>query len=92
MRRKILIIAPPCLLPTTVVGSYPVPEWMERLKSDFFRGKMSHAQLQDVHEMAINIDETGAFRLLVHQMVVPDLVVKRTRLGHSWMLRKSPWS
>ncbi|GAA1294489.1 methionine synthase [Pseudonocardia aurantiaca] len=41
------------LLPTTVVGSYPVPEWMERLKTEYFRGKMSHAQLQDVHEMAI---------------------------------------
>ena len=41
------------LLPTTVVGSYPVPEWMERLKSEYFRGRMSHVQLQDVHEMAI---------------------------------------
>ncbi|MCE0768460.1 hypothetical protein LWC35_37040 [Pseudonocardia kujensis] len=41
------------LLPTAVVGSYPVPEWMERLKTDFFRGRMSAAQLRDVHEMAI---------------------------------------
>jgi 5-methyltetrahydropteroyltriglutamate--homocysteine methyltransferase len=41
------------LLPTTVVGSYPVPEWMERLKTEYFRGRMSHAQLQDVHEMAV---------------------------------------
>jgi 5-methyltetrahydropteroyltriglutamate--homocysteine methyltransferase len=41
------------LLPTTVVGSYPVPEWMERLKTDYFRGRMSHAQLQDLHDMAI---------------------------------------
>lgn len=41
------------LLPTTVVGSYPVAEWMERLKTEYFRGKMSHAQLTDVHEMAI---------------------------------------
>jgi len=36
------------LLPTTVVGSYPVPEWMERLKTEYFRGRMSHAQLLDV--------------------------------------------
>jgi 5-methyltetrahydropteroyltriglutamate--homocysteine methyltransferase len=43
----------PTLLPTTVVGSYPVPEWFERLKTDYFRGKMSRAQLQDAHEMAI---------------------------------------
>lgn len=41
------------LLPTTVVGSYPVPEWMERLKTEYFRGRMSAVQLQDVHEMAI---------------------------------------
>jgi len=41
------------LLPTTVVGSYPVPDWMERLKTDYFRGRMSHTQLADLHEMAI---------------------------------------
>jgi 5-methyltetrahydropteroyltriglutamate--homocysteine methyltransferase len=41
------------ILPTTVVGSYPVPEWMERLKTDYLRGRMSGAQLSDVHEMAI---------------------------------------
>ncbi|WP_432839808.1 hypothetical protein [Dactylosporangium sp. CA-092794] len=41
------------LLPTTVVGSYPVSEWLERLKTDYFRGRMSYGQLQDVHDMAI---------------------------------------
>ncbi|MFD0744685.1 hypothetical protein ACFQ1L_24860 [Phytohabitans flavus] len=41
------------LLPTTVVGSYPVPEWMERLKTEYFRGKMSYGQLQEVHDMAV---------------------------------------
>lgn len=41
------------ILPTTVVGSYPVPEWMERLKTDYLRGRMSRVQLDDVHEMAI---------------------------------------
>jgi 5-methyltetrahydropteroyltriglutamate--homocysteine methyltransferase len=41
------------LLPTTVVGSYPVPEWMERLKTDYFRGRMSDVQLRSMHEMAI---------------------------------------
>ena len=41
------------LLPTTVVGSYPVPDWMERLKTDYYRGRTSAAQLQDMHEMAI---------------------------------------
>jgi 5-methyltetrahydropteroyltriglutamate--homocysteine methyltransferase len=41
------------LLPTTVVGSYPVPEWMERIKTDYYRRRISHAQLADMHEMAI---------------------------------------
>ena len=41
------------LLPTTVVGSYPVPEWMERLKTDYYRGRISRTQLQSVHDMAI---------------------------------------
>ncbi|MFI7673132.1 hypothetical protein [Actinophytocola sp. NPDC049390] len=41
------------LLPTTVVGSFPVPEWMERLKTDYSRGRVSGAQLADVHDMAI---------------------------------------
>jgi 5-methyltetrahydropteroyltriglutamate--homocysteine methyltransferase len=41
------------VLPTTVVGSYPVPEWMERLKTDYFRGRISRTQLQNVHDMAI---------------------------------------
>lgn len=40
-------------LPTTVVGSFPVPEWMERLKTDYFRGRVSRAQLADVHDMAV---------------------------------------
>ncbi|MFC6084105.1 uroporphyrinogen decarboxylase/cobalamine-independent methonine synthase family protein [Sphaerisporangium aureirubrum] len=40
-------------LPTTVVGSHPVPEWMERLKTDYYRGRMSHAHLLDLHETAI---------------------------------------
>jgi 5-methyltetrahydropteroyltriglutamate--homocysteine methyltransferase len=41
------------VLPTTVVGSFPVPEWMERLKTDCFRGRVSRVQLADVHDMAI---------------------------------------
>jgi hypothetical protein len=33
-------------------------------------------------KMAIDIDETGAVRRFVHQMVVPDLVVEGPRLSH----------
>lgn len=50
-RGPVLSRLPP--LPTTVVGSYPVPRWMERIKTEYFRGRMSHVQLLDVHEMAI---------------------------------------
>lgn len=41
------------LLPTTVVGSWPVPEWLERLKTDFFRCRMSRTQLEAVHDCAV---------------------------------------
>jgi len=43
----------PILLPTTVVGSYSVPEWLERLKTDFYRKQLSAAHLSDVHDVAI---------------------------------------
>src|SRR6266496_4129379 len=41
------------LLPTTVVGSYSVPEWLERLKTDFCQRRISGAYLQEIHEVAI---------------------------------------
>src|ERR1700692_2546040 len=39
--------------------------------------------------MAIDVDQAGAVRLLVDQMVFPDLVVESARLTHqrSWRLR-----
>jgi 5-methyltetrahydropteroyltriglutamate--homocysteine methyltransferase len=41
------------LLPTSVIGSYSVPDWLERLKSDFYRGGVSRAQLDEIHDVAI---------------------------------------
>lgn len=41
------------LLPTTVVGSYSVPEWLERLKTDYHRRRLSAAHLAEIHETAI---------------------------------------
>ena len=41
------------LLPTTVVGSYPVPEWLERLKTDFYQRRISAQHLNEIHEVAI---------------------------------------
>src|SRR5436305_1576453 len=41
------------LLPTTVVGSYSVPEWLERLKTDYYRNRISRSHLREIHAMAI---------------------------------------
>jgi 5-methyltetrahydropteroyltriglutamate--homocysteine methyltransferase len=41
------------LLPTTVVGSYPVPEWLERLKTDYYQRRISAQHLNEIHEVAI---------------------------------------
>ena len=35
-----------------------------------------------MHEMAVDIEQAGAVRRLVHQMLVPDLVVQRAGFGH----------
>jgi 5-methyltetrahydropteroyltriglutamate--homocysteine methyltransferase len=41
------------LLPTTVVGSYSVPEWLERLKTEYYQRRISAAHLDEIHEVAI---------------------------------------
>jgi 5-methyltetrahydropteroyltriglutamate--homocysteine methyltransferase len=41
------------LLPTTVVGSYSVPEWLERLKTDYYQRRISGQHLGEIHEIAI---------------------------------------
>jgi 5-methyltetrahydropteroyltriglutamate--homocysteine methyltransferase len=41
------------VLPTTVVGSYSVPEWLERLKTDYYRNRISRTHLAEIHDMAI---------------------------------------
>jgi 5-methyltetrahydropteroyltriglutamate--homocysteine methyltransferase len=41
------------LLPTTVVGSYSVPEWLERLKTDFYQHRISAQHLKEIHDVAI---------------------------------------
>ncbi|HET6316898.1 MAG TPA: hypothetical protein VFG86_10595, partial [Chloroflexota bacterium] len=43
----------PTLLATSVVGSYSVPEWLERLKTDYYQRRISGAYLQEIHEVAI---------------------------------------
>jgi 5-methyltetrahydropteroyltriglutamate--homocysteine methyltransferase len=44
------LVAP---LATTVVGSYSVPEWLERLKSDYYQRRISGAYLREIHDVAI---------------------------------------
>src|ERR1700730_12838563 len=38
---------------TSVVGSYSVPEWLERLKTEFYHPRISGQDLDDIHEVAI---------------------------------------
>ncbi|HEY7260074.1 MAG TPA: hypothetical protein VH589_01155 [Trebonia sp.] len=41
------------LLPTSVVGSYSVPEWLERLKTEYYQRRISAQHLTEIHEVAI---------------------------------------
>ncbi|MEJ2885139.1 hypothetical protein [Actinomycetospora aeridis] len=41
------------LLPTAVVGSWPVPEWLERHKTDWHRSRISRTQLDEIHDCAV---------------------------------------
>ncbi len=41
------------LLPTTVVGSYSMPGWLERLKTDYFLRRISRHDLEEIHDTAV---------------------------------------
>src|SRR5438105_907942 len=41
------------LLPTAVVGSYSVPEWLERVETDYFQRRFSADTLAEVHDAVI---------------------------------------
>ena len=41
------------LLPTTVIGSYAVPEWLGHVRNDYYQGRISRSYLDEIHEMAI---------------------------------------
>ena len=40
-------------LPTTVVGSYSVPEWLGRLKNDYYQNRLSWQHLSEICDVAI---------------------------------------
>ena len=41
------------LLPTSVIGSYAIPEWLERAKTDYLQRRIGGDQLQDMHNIVI---------------------------------------
>ena len=38
------------ILPTTVIGSYSMPEWLERAKNDYLARRVSKRDLDDMHD------------------------------------------
>ena len=40
-------------LPTTIVGSYSVPEWLGRLKTEYYQHRISAQHLAEIHDVAI---------------------------------------
>lgn len=43
----------PVMLPTTVIGSYSVPEWLGQVKNELYRHQISRKLFDEIHEMAI---------------------------------------
>jgi 5-methyltetrahydropteroyltriglutamate--homocysteine methyltransferase len=41
------------ILPTTVVGSYSMPGWLERLKTEFYARRISRRDLDEIHDTAV---------------------------------------
>lgn len=41
------------ILPTTVVGSYSMPGWLERLKTEYFARRISRQELDEIHDTAV---------------------------------------
>lgn len=40
------------LLPTSMVGSYAMPGWLERLKTEYFARRISHHDLEEIYDAA----------------------------------------
>src|SRR5918995_5101623 len=40
------------LLPTTVIGSYSMPAWLERAKNDYLQRRVSRHDLEDMYDAA----------------------------------------
>ena len=40
------------ILPTTVIGSYSMPEWLERAKNEYLSRRLSKRDLDEMHDAA----------------------------------------
>jgi len=41
------------IIPTTIVGSYAMPGWLERLKTDYFARRISRHDLEEIYDSAV---------------------------------------
>jgi 5-methyltetrahydropteroyltriglutamate--homocysteine methyltransferase len=41
----------PIILPTTVIGSYAVPEWLGQLRNDYYQRRISQPTLEEIQDM-----------------------------------------
>ena len=41
------------ILPTAIVGSYAMPGWLERLKTDYFARRISRHDLDEIYDAAV---------------------------------------
>src|SRR5579862_8224709 len=41
------------ILPTSMVGSYAMPGWLERLKTEYFARRISRHELDEIHDTAV---------------------------------------
>jgi 5-methyltetrahydropteroyltriglutamate--homocysteine methyltransferase len=56
------------ILPTTVIGSYSMPEWLERAKNEYLSRRLSHRDLDEMHDSvrkaAIKDQETAGIDIV----------------------------
>src|ERR1700691_2770463 len=41
------------ILPTAIVGSYAMPGWLERLKTEYFARRISRLELDEIHDAVV---------------------------------------
>ena len=51
------------ILPTTVVGSYSMPGWLERLKTEFFARRISKAEREELAALERELAAASGRRL-----------------------------